>query len=241
MKIENYKLLIKKAVKDFWDTRTKQKGSQTGKIIDTTNRSSVTGGKQFDGFLKLLSKVALDAGVPKECIFLKANQLPGYFRPTKEWDFLIIAPTGKLIAVIELKSQVGSFGNNFNNRTEEALGSAVDLWTAYRENAFPNQSSPWLGYLFLVEKSAKSISPVRVTQPYFKVFPEFEGTSYLQRYRIFCQKLMLERHYSQCCLLWTSEDNKFGDVDPSISMEVFLSSLAGHIIGQLHEFKSTKK
>ena len=40
---------------------------------------------------------------------------------------------GRLLAVIELKSQVGpSFGNNFNNRTEEAIGSAVDFWTAYR-------------------------------------------------------------------------------------------------------------
>ena len=240
MTLENYKALIKKAVKDFWDTRTKQKGNQSGKTIDTTNRSSVTGGKQFDGFLKLLSKVAIDAGIPKECIYLKANQLPGYFRPTKEWDFLIIAPNSKLIVVIELKSQVGSFGNNFNNRTEEALGSAVDLWTAYRENAFPNQSSPWLGYLFVVEKSKKSTSTVRITQPYFKVFKEFEDTTYLERYKLFCHKLMLERHYTQCCLLWATDDYKYGDVDKTISLESFLFSLVGHITGHLHEFKPSK-
>jgi hypothetical protein len=59
--------------------------------------------------------------------------LPGFFRPTKLWDMLVIHE-GKLIAAIELKSQVGpSFGNNFNNRTEEAIGNAHDLWTAYRE------------------------------------------------------------------------------------------------------------
>jgi hypothetical protein len=53
--------------------------------------------------------------------------LPGFFRPTKEWDLLAIHD-GKLLAVIEAKSQVGpSFGNNFNNRTEEAMGSALDL------------------------------------------------------------------------------------------------------------------
>ncbi len=35
---------------------------------------------------------------------------------------------GKLLAGIEFKSQVGSFGNNYNNRTEEAIGSAADIW-----------------------------------------------------------------------------------------------------------------
>jgi hypothetical protein len=60
--------------------------------------------------------------------------LPGYFRPTKLWDLLVIHKS-ELIAAIELKSQVGSFGNNFNNRTEEAIGTAHDLWTAYRQEA----------------------------------------------------------------------------------------------------------
>jgi hypothetical protein len=111
--------------------------------------------------------------------------------------------------------------------TEEALGSAVDLWTAYRENAYPNQAIPWLGYLLIVEKSKKSTTPVRISQPYFKVFEEFENTSYLERYKLFCQKLMLERHYTQCCLMWSSDDYKFGDTDENISLESFLYSLAG--------------
>ena len=52
---------------------------------------------------------------------------------------------GTLLAAFEFKSQVGpSFGNNFNNRTEEALGSATDLWTAFREGAFQTSQRPWL-------------------------------------------------------------------------------------------------
>jgi hypothetical protein len=35
---------------------------------------------------------------------------------------------GSLVATVEVKSQVGSFGNNFNNRVEEAIGSATDFW-----------------------------------------------------------------------------------------------------------------
>jgi hypothetical protein len=237
MDIEKYNELIKSAIKHFWDTRNKQKAEQGDREVkDTGNRSSVTGGKQLDGFINLLYQVAVDIGIPTNCIYIKGNQLPGYFRPTKDWDMLIISPTQKLIAVVELKSQVGSFGNNFNNRTEEALGSAIDLWTAFREKAYPNQSAPWLGYMMIVEKSAKSTSPVRIAEPYFKVFKEFHNTSYIDRYRLFCQKLMLERHYSQCCLLWSTDNFDYGNVEESISIEAFLHSFIGQLSGQLHEF-----
>ncbi len=237
MDIEKYNELIKSAIQHFWETRNRQKTEQGDREVkDTGNRSSVTGGKQLDGFINLLYKVASDIGIPENCIYMKGNQLPGYFRPTKDWDMLVISPTQKLIAVVELKSQVGSFGNNFNNRTEEALGSAIDLWTAFREKAYPNQSAPWLGYLMIVEKSPKSTSPVRISEPYFKVFEEFHNTSYMDRYRLFCQKLMLERHYSHCCLLWSTDNCEYGNMDESISIEAFLYSFIGQLLGQLHEF-----
>jgi hypothetical protein len=35
----------------------------------------------------------------------------GWYRPEKKWDLLIVSD-GKLLAGIEFKSQVGSFGNN---------------------------------------------------------------------------------------------------------------------------------
>ena len=110
------------AIKSFWQTRQKQ--------------GSVLAGKQLDAFLALLKKKAVEAGVPSECVYLKNNHVPGYFRASKDWDLLIVSPKGNLIAAIELKSQIGSYGNNLNNRTEESLGSADDFWTAYRENTF---------------------------------------------------------------------------------------------------------
>ncbi len=237
--IEKYSPNIQDAINTFWDTRNKQKKDQKAKTIkDSGNRSAVTGGKQLDGFLELLSLVAIDIGIPKSCIFTKGNHIPGYFRPTKDWDLLIISPNKKLISVVELKSQVGSFGNNFNNRTEESLGSAIDLWTAFREKAYPNQVAPWVGYLMVVEKSIKSTSPVRINEPHFKVFNEFVGGSYLDRYKILCQKLILERHYNHCCLLWSKSDYSYGDVSTDISIESFLHAFIGHLLGQLNEFKS---
>lgn len=76
--------------------------------------------------------------------------LPGYFRSTKLWDLLVIHKE-QLVAAIELKSQVGpSFGNNFNNWSEDAIGTGHDLWTAYREGAFGQQPRPFIGWMMLV-------------------------------------------------------------------------------------------
>ncbi len=230
-----YEKILKMAINHFWNTRNKQTVGRTK--TDQGNRSAVTGGKQLDGFIELMTKVAIDLGIPKNCIYTKGNNIPGYFRPTKDWDILIISPKGKLISVIEFKSQVGSFGNNFNNRTEEALGSAVDLWTAFKEDGYPQTQPPWVGYLMLVEKSEKSTTPVRIQEPHFKVRKEFSNTSYIDRYSIFCKKLMQERHYSGTCLIWTDSKKKYGMVDDELSLNSFLLSYMGFLQGKLNEFK----
>ena len=190
---------VGKAVAHYWQTREhqgKKQGSKGGQK-DYGARSAVTGGAQMDGFILLLSELIQEADVVPEHIFHKrCLQLPGFFRPTKEWDLLVIRD-GQLVLALAAKSQVGpSFGNNFNNRTEEAMGSALDLWTAFREGAFNKTVKPWLGYLFLLEDCPGSTRPVKNREPHFKVFPEFEGASYAKRYELFCRKLVRERHYS---------------------------------------------
>jgi hypothetical protein len=122
------------AVAHYWGTRASQRKKQevTGKA-DQGLRSAVTGGAQMDGFIDLFTELVTLAGIPGNCVFRnRAVELPGFFRSTKEWD-LVVVRKQTLIVAIEAKSQVGpSFGNNFNNRAEEAIGSALDLWTAFR-------------------------------------------------------------------------------------------------------------
>lgn len=229
----DYSHYISMAVEFFWNTKTQQLKNSS----DSFNRGAVTGGKQMDGFVNMLRQVAIDAGIPSDSIITNNNYLPGYFRSSKDWDMLIIAPSGKLIAAIELKSQVGSYGNNFNNRTEEAIGSAVDLWTAFREGQFPNQQAPWVGWLLAVGRDKASERPVRNYEPYFPVRPEFNGTCYLDRYRILCQKLILERHYTSAAILWTSNSKTYGDLAPDISVRRFIASFSSYLNGVKDEFK----
>jgi len=85
----------------------------------------------MDGFVRLVRELLIAAKVPESCIAVdKQVELPGWFRAEKKWD-LVVVHQAELLAALEFKSQIGpSFGNNFNNRTEEALGSATDNLTA---------------------------------------------------------------------------------------------------------------
>src|SRR4030066_65691 len=79
------------AVAHYWKTRAGQrdKQKQTGKA-DQGLRSAVTGGAQMDGFINLFTALVTKAGIPDKCVFRKkAVELPGFFRPTKEWDLLV--------------------------------------------------------------------------------------------------------------------------------------------------------
>ena len=222
------------AVAFYWRSRQQQadKQAEAGRT-DQGSRGSATGGYQMNGFAELITDLLVAAGIDRQHIFYeKALELPGFFRPTKKWDLLVVRDS-QLIAVLELKSQVGpSFGNNFNNRIEEAMGAALDLWTAYREGAFNKTIRPWLGYLFLLEDCEDSRSPVRIYEPHFKVFPEFKRASYAQRYELFCRKLVRERHYNAASFLLSPRDEgqrgAFSHPGDDLTFELFARSLAAH-------------
>jgi hypothetical protein len=225
--LSEYKQKVLGAISFFWTKREAQLASKSG--VDTGNRGAVTGGKQLDGFINLFIEVAIENGIPSNWIYTRKSILPGYFRPTKNWDVLIISDEKELVAVIELKSHVGSLGNNFNNRTEEVLGSAVDLWTAYREKVFSDQAAPWVGYLIIVEDSKKSNTPVRISSPHFAVRKEFNDTSYADRYDLLCKKLMRERHYSYASLLLTKNASEYRSTSKVTSIDGLLKSFIGHL------------
>jgi len=233
--LSNIDLLISDAVSHYWNTRLLQRKKQElrGKL-DQGSRSAVTGGAQMDGFIDLFTNAILSAGIECQHIFRKTSlELPGFFRPTKEWDLLVVRNDVLLVA-LEAKSQVGpSFGNNFNNRTEEAIGSALDLWTAFRDGAFNSGIQPFLGYFFMLEDCDASNRPVRVREPHFNVFPEFINASYAKRYEIFCRKLVLERHYSAAAFVTSARDSGLEGVynEPAADLTVglFVSKLIAQV------------
>lgn len=215
----NFDTLVTEAVKYFW------RGRLSGIVTSQEGgRGSVIGGKNLDGFSLLIREIALFCGIPDENVLVTGKSrltIPGYFRPTKMWDSLVVYK-GRLIAAFELKSQVGpSFGNNFNNRSEESIGSAADFWTAHRERAYHytdpdslfdtrDSKPPFLGYLMLLEDCPRSTSRIRVEEAHFKIFPEFVDSTYAKRYELLVERLVAEKLYTSATLILSDRQNGEG-------------------------------
>lgn len=235
IRLDGFEEKTQDAVRAFWGNReaARLKQQEAGKL-DQGERSSVTAGKNMDGFITLIVDLIRANGLTGAEFYLSRALvvLPGYFRPTKLWD-LVVVNNKRLIAAIEVKSHVGpSFGNNFNNRTGEAIGTAHCFWTAYREGAFGDQPRPFVGWLMVVEDALKSRRPVNDRSPHFSILPEFRGASYLHRYDLLCQRLMKEQLYTSASVLATPREaissGEYKSLSELTSLTTFVTALAGH-------------
>ncbi len=228
---------VQQAVRHFWRTRERQaraQGRESGKR-DRGARSTVTGGAHLDGFADLIKRLIVEGGVSDIAVHRRRRvELPGYYRAEKQWD-LVVVVDGRLLATVEFKAQVGpSFGNNYHNRTEEALGNATDFWAAFREGAFPGSPRPWLGYTMLLEEAPGSTRPVAVAEPHFPVFDEFRDASYAKRYEILPTKMVRERLYDAATLILSpssgARDGAFSEPCRELSFASFAESLLARTI-----------
>ena len=154
IELPDFEAKVREAVRAFWGNRESARLKQKeGGKADQGERASVTAGKNMDGFLAIVRQLVAANGLPDAQVQAsrKLLTLPGYFRPTKVWD-VVVLHEGRLVAALEFKSQVGpSFGNNFNNRAEEAIGTAHDIWVAFREGAFGESPAPFVGWMMMLD------------------------------------------------------------------------------------------
>lgn len=211
-----------KAVLSYWRglaDQSDRQGSTTGQK-DNGNRSAVTGGKQMDALQGVVAGIWMsDPDIDLEVRTLKNTVLPAYFRPAKNWDLLVLH-RGCLIAAMEFKSQRGpSFGNNYNNRTEEALGLSADSQMAVERGLF-GRLKPWFGFLMLVERASGSLRPVRFPQRMpFAADEAFRGASYIDRYRVFFERMVVEGNFDASALI-TAESGSGSIVEPSAMLSL---------------------
>ena len=219
------------AVQHWWSSKStaKSKKSQGG------TRDVNLHGKTMDGFATTIRDFLVGLGVNPAHIFAGGHLsttpsiLPSYFRPSKNWDLIVLANSRfhpakgdavgpVLYAAVEFKSQDKSIGNNQNNRLEESIGNAHDFWVTYSQSGFERQQPrPWLGYLFIGKYQPDSDGkPVRIKQPHFFAMPPFrsagssevetfEGPSYAERYKIFMKQSVGARLYDAGAFIVTDE------------------------------------
>ena len=216
----------------FWDVRSAQsRKSKSQGVINPGDRSEVTGGQHLNGFQELVVSVFLDSGIPARLIDVKRRPIAGYFRRNKSWD-LVVMVEERVLAIIEFKSMSGKNpGQNFNNRTDEALGQAHDVWKAVEREIITGR--PWLGYFMVLEDTEKFHHPVRGEKTVWKSDSAFDGASYADRYVIFFERMIRERLLDAACLLLG--DRSSGEVTfPSDTLS--FDTLAAAIRGRCLQF-----
>lgn len=166
----------------------------------------MTGGQHMNDLVALFYRVALGVGVAPNQIFMKDRLvLPGFFRATKKWDLLVVRDCSdgskELVAFVEAKGIAGSFGNNLNNRTEEAVGSAHDCRRAVETGRIRVAPSFWRGYLLLMADVEKSRSKVKVLEPHFRVDPALKERSYIERGLELCRRVVADGLYDRSAFI----------------------------------------
>lgn len=131
--------------------------------------------------------------------------------------------------MIELKSQVGSFGNNLNNRIEEAVGQTVDFWAAVDNQIIPGLR-PWFGYLMIVESSAKSQKGVAGGGSLFPSDADYKGMSYIDRYAEAFKRLHVERLLDAVGFAVSARDtDEIRYPSPAFSFQHFATALHNRV------------
>lgn len=229
---------IRKAVKQYWQTKTSALAkNQAGTRVDQGKRGAATAGKNFDGIADMFSKLAKQHGGKGLEVYQNKGHvvLPGHFRPSKQWD-LVVMCTGRLIAVLEFKALGGpSFGKNANNRCEEALGSGMDISVAQREGLFGQGANPFVGYCILVEDEEGSRREPKRGNPsaHFAADPIFDKASYQHRMRILCERMVQERIYTSAAVLAlppnAAKSGQYSDLSDPTSLNKLIARFIAHI------------
>jgi len=198
---------LRRALAEFWKLRANARARGS----DKTGRGEAASGQHLNPLIELLADVIRNAGLRKAKFYTNRHAtLPGYFRPSKQWD-LVVTYKGKLAISLELKSQVGSYSNNFNNRVEEALGSAIDLQIALTDGVLnsytPGQGfhAPFRGWIMVLAEEEESTRRGRPAQAIFPIDEEFVDNGYLlsyaDRYRKLASRMVQSRQYDAAAVL----------------------------------------
>lgn len=204
---------------------------RTSGDVDRGRRAEATSGRHLDPLADLIREDLIAGGFSPDDIFDgKAYQLrlPGWYRRSKNWDIVALNGADDLVAAIELKSITSSFGNNANNRAEEALGSATDAQAAFSEHLYGiDAMPPALGYAMIVRSCGQSREAGRTTQrTLFDTDPVFENASYLDRFRILCERLRASNLYQAVWLVYADPDTgTVTEPSPTLTYEKFIATI----------------
>ena len=230
--VPDYEEAFAAAIQDFWMIKNDQQAAANlAGRSDGGTSGSVRAGKHMSPFELLIRQVVEDAGIEPDPAPSDTLYLPGFYRETKSWD-VVLQYQGHALAIVEAKSQGSSLANNFNNRVEEAIGQAADVWKSHERGLLISGLRPWVGYLMIVEETTKTTDPKhllggKAVPAGMKVDPLFDGMSYAERYATAFKRLDQERMLDATCVAITSGPGSYEYPNEWLSFNGFAAQLWG--------------
>lgn len=203
-------------------------------VHDQGARSQVTSGKHLNPVAQAIRADLIGVGYNENEVYYEGGclRLPGWFRPSKDWDLLAFDDKD-LLAVLELKSINSSFGNNANNRTEESLGSAIDAAHAIKNSLIPFQTKPpMLGYVLVVRLCGESLKPGGASlNSVYPIDEVFKRASYFERLSVMCRRLLAERVYQAVWIVGVNpETGEIVEPEADLTYDKFITSLKSQLL-----------
>lgn len=191
-------------------------------VADLAARGRLDTGAQARNARHMLSlnafvrQMFIDAGLQPHEVILD-TVIPGHYRRSKNWD-VVAVHKGRLVGVVEMKSQEKSPGRNANNRIEEAVGSAVDARTVQDVSAAFGELGVWAAWGMTYNRDQESVDDKRngVRSKHFPLDPAFEPFTYANQYALMIQRLIAQNVYDAGWMVvtWVNPDGTIGYDEP---------------------------
>lgn len=204
---------IQKLLEDFWGAKNAAVRQLAAAGLSNTGAQS-RNAKHMASLGLFVGRMFIDAGLKASDVKI-GGVIPGYYRRSKNWD-VVATYKGHLVALVELKSQVGSEGNNGNNRIEEALGNVYDASTAQELNEAFGTLPIWTAFCIAFGSSPADAKPSRAPRSLFPLDPIFDNMTYPRQWEIAVERFVQTGAYSAGWMLttWVDQNADVRFVEP---------------------------
>jgi len=169
------------------------------------------------GLNAFVRQIFIDAGLREDEVETDLV-IPGYFRRSKNWD-IVATHKGRLVGIVEMKSQARSPGNNANNRIEEAIGSPVDARTYHEITPAFGELGVWAAWGMIFNRDQEDTTGKKrkgVQSKHYPLDPAFDPFTYARQYGTMIERLISQNIYDAGWMVstWANSDGTVGYEEP---------------------------
>lgn len=173
--------------------------------------------RHMRGLNEFVRQMFVDAGLKEDEVATDVV-IPGHFRRSKNWD-IVAVHKGRLVGIVEMKSQSSSPGNNANNRVEEAIGSPIDARTFQHVTSNFGELGVWAAWGMVFNRDQEDTTGKKrngVSSKHFPLDPAFEPFTYAKQYGLMIQRLVEQKIYDAGWLVttWVNPDGSVSYEEP---------------------------